>query len=138
MIYLLDTNACISVINGKPASVVERFARAQNSGAELCVCSIVAFELWYGAFKSQRREFNCERLELFFAGPIELLPFDGEDALAAAGVRASLEAVGTPIGAYDVLIAGAALRRGMTLVTANVREFSRVEGLTWEDWASAD
>jgi tRNA(fMet)-specific endonuclease VapC len=85
--------------------------------------------------KGARRGANEQRLETFFAGPLELLPFDDDDARAAGEIRATLEAVGRPIGAYDLLIAGQALRRGMTLVTANVSEFSRVAGLRWEDWA---
>ena len=71
------------------------------------------------------------------AGPILLLPFDEEDARIAGSVRAALETSGKPIGAYDVLIAGQALKRQLTLVTANVSEFSRVKGLVWQDWAKA-
>ena len=66
-----------------------------------------------------------------------MLPFDADDALAAGEVRTALELRGTPIGPYDVLIAGHALRHGATLVTANTREFSRVPGLMVEDWAGA-
>ena len=97
---------------------------------------MVAFELWYGAAKSARRQANRQRLETFFAGPLELVPFDDEDARTAGEVRAGLEAAGPPIGAYDLLIAGQALRYDTTLVTANAAEFSRVTGLRWEDWAS--
>jgi tRNA(fMet)-specific endonuclease VapC len=71
----------------------------------------------------------------FLAGPIRLLPFDEEDARAAGMIRAATESLGRPIGAYDLLIAGQALRHEMTLVTANVREFRRVKGLEWQDWA---
>jgi tRNA(fMet)-specific endonuclease VapC len=69
------------------------------------------------------------------AGPIVLLPFDDEDSKVAGAIRAGLERSGKPIGAYDVLIAGQALQRNLTLVTANVSEFSRVKGLAWQDWA---
>jgi tRNA(fMet)-specific endonuclease VapC len=72
---------------------------------------------------------------MFFAGPLDLVPFDDEDARAAGEVRAALESAGTPIGAYDLLIAGQALRYDATLVTANTAEFSRVGDLRWEDWA---
>jgi tRNA(fMet)-specific endonuclease VapC len=98
---------------------------------------VVAFELWYGAAKSARRQANRQRLETFLAGPLELVPFDDEDAHAAGEVRAALETAGTPIGAYDLLlIAGQALRYDATLVTANTAEFSRVSELRWEDWAA--
>jgi tRNA(fMet)-specific endonuclease VapC len=132
--YLLDTNACIALLNGAPASVGDRFERAVAGGESVAIPSVVAFELWYGAAKSARRKFNTERLKAFFASPVPLLSFDQEDARAAGELRARLEARGGPIGPYDLLIAGAALARGLTLVTANLREFSRVPGLAWEDW----
>ncbi|HVT19354.1 MAG TPA: PIN domain-containing protein [Thermoanaerobaculia bacterium] len=97
--------------------------------------SIVAFELWYGVAKSQRKDRNRPRLEAFLAGPLEWTMFDEDDAEAAGSVRAELEAEGTPIGAYDVLLAGQARRRRAILVTSNAKEFVRVAGLQWEDWA---
>jgi len=133
--YLLDTNACIALINGTPKDVRRRCQRAIAKEATILVSSVVAFELWYGAAKSQRRETNTQRLEAFLAGPLEWTLFDEEDAREAGTVRAELEIAGRPIGAYDVLIAGQARRRGATLVTSNVREFDRVAGLKWEDWA---
>ncbi len=135
MKYLLDTNACIALINGKPASVRTRFQKTTDAGGQVFVPSIVAFELWYGVAKSSRPEFNSRRVETLFAGPIAYLAFEDEDARTAGSIRTALEMAGKPIGAYDVLIAGQALQRQMTLVTANVAEFSRVEGLAWQDWA---
>lgn len=135
MNYLLDTNACIALINGKPAAVRARFQKVLDAGARVNVSTVVAFELWYGVAKSAQQESNTSRLEAFFAGPIGLLPFEEEDAKAAGRIRATMEAAGRPIGAYDLLIAGQALRHRLTLVTANAKEFSRVKGLLWEDWA---
>jgi tRNA(fMet)-specific endonuclease VapC len=135
MNYLLDTNACIALINGHPPHVRPRLERALKDGAGVAVSAVVAFELWYGAAKSARRQANRQRLETFFAGPLELVPFDDEDARAVGEIRASLESSGAPIGAYDLLIAGQALRYDATLVTANASEFSRVADLHWEDWA---
>ena len=135
MDYLLDTNACIALINGEPPTVRARLQKATSSGAHILVSSIAAFELWYGVAKSSRQEFNRKRLETFFAGPILALAFEDEDSRVAGTVRAALETAGKPIGAYDLLIAGQALRHGLTLVTANVSEFSRVKGLNWQDWA---
>jgi tRNA(fMet)-specific endonuclease VapC len=133
--YLLDTNACIALINGTPETVRSRLQKALGRDTEVFVSSVVIFELWYGVSKSTRAEFNARRLETFLAGPMIVLPFDDEDAETAGSVRATLEGSGKPIGAYDVLIAAQALRHQLTLVTANLSEFSRVKGLTWQDWA---
>ena len=133
--YLLDTNACIALINGAEARVRRRFQRAVSRDSVLLLSSIVAFELWCGVAKSQRKDSNTQRLEAFFAGPLEWTLFDEQDARASGTIRAELEAVGKPIGAYDVLLAGQARRHGATLVTSNAKEFARVSGLKWEDWA---
>ena len=137
MTYLLDTNACIALINGKPSAVRGKFQKAIESGAEVHVSAVVTFELWYGVAKSQHQEVNAERLDTFLAGPIRLMAFEEEDARTAGTIRAELEAAGRPIGAYDLLIAGQAVRHKVTLVTANEKEFARVQGLIWEDWAKS-
>ena len=134
MTYLLDTNACIALINGGK-DVRRRFQRAIDKEATILVSSVVTFELWYGVAKSQHKEANTRRLEAFLNGPLEGTLFDDDDARESGIVRAELETAGKPIGAYDVLIAGQARRRGATLVTSNVSEFNRVAGLKWEDWA---
>lgn len=133
--YLLDTNACIALINGTQANVRRRFQRAVARDSVVLLSSIVAFELWYEVAKSQRKDSNKQRLEAFFAGPLEWTLFHEDDAQAAGTVHAELEAAGTPIGAYDVLLAGQARRRGAILVTSSTKEFDRVAGLKWEDWA---
>jgi tRNA(fMet)-specific endonuclease VapC len=132
--YLLDSNACIALIKSAPITVRTRFDQEIAKGAAIYVSSIVVFELWYGAAKSARRQVNAHLVGRFLSEHVTLMPFEIEDAKVAGGIRADLEAIGRPIGAYDVLIAGQALRGGLTLVTANVREFSRVKGLDWEDW----
>jgi tRNA(fMet)-specific endonuclease VapC len=133
--YLLDTNACIALINAASASVRARLEEAIDADQKVLVSAIVDFELWYGVGKSTRSESNARLVEKFLAGPVSLLAFDFEDAKVAGRVRASLEVAGKPIGAYDVLIAAQALRHKLTLVTANVREFGRIKDLKWEDWA---
>jgi tRNA(fMet)-specific endonuclease VapC len=90
-----------------------------------------------GIAKSARRNDNIERLAIFLQLPITIVPFDAEDAEEAGDIRAVLERAGTPIGPYDVLIAGQARRRGAVLVTANTREFARVPGMKTEDWTIA-
>lgn len=134
MNYLLDTNAVVALLRNRPAGVRERYRKAEKSGDYLAVSSVVLFELWYGVEKSGRVQENTERLRILLSGDLDLLDFDDEDAQTAGRVRAALEKIGTPIGAYDLLIAGQALRRGLTVVTANTSEFSRVTGLSWEDW----
>jgi len=93
--------------------------------------SVVAFELYYGAYKSSKVN---ENLRLLQRMPFEVLELDREDAREAGEIRSRLEAVGLPIGPYDLLIAGQAKRRNLTLITANYREFARVQGLSWQDW----
>jgi tRNA(fMet)-specific endonuclease VapC len=134
--YLLDTKVVVALLRNRPAGVRERFREAEKSGDYLAVSSVVLFELWYGVEKSGRVQENTERLRVLLSGNVDLLDFDDEDARTAGRVRAALEKTGTPIGAYDLLIAGQALRRSLTVVTANTSEFSRVIGLSWEDWTT--
>ena len=131
---LLDTNAVIAGLNDRPKKVADGIAARMQAGDRIAVSSIVVFELWFGIGKSRNRQGNIDQLQRFLAGAIEVLPFDETDAAAAGEVRAALAAHGTPIGPYDVLIAGQALRHKATLVTANTREFKRVKGLKVEDW----
>lgn len=136
MNYLLDTNAVVALLRNKPIDVRERYREAQEAGDYLALSSVVLFELWYGVAKSSQVKENTERLRVLLTGDLDLLDFDDEDARTAGQVRAILEQAGTPIGAYDLLIAGQALRRDLTVVTANTSEFSRVTGLSWQDWTA--
>ena len=133
--YCLDTNACIDLIRGTSFPVRARLKEVLAHGSVVCISSVVLHELWYGVAKSARPDTNTERVQAFLAGPLEILPWDEADARAAGEVRAQLEKEGRPIGAYDALIAAQAVRRGITLVTANTREFDRVEGLMLENWS---
>ena len=128
--YLLDTNFCIRVLRDRPPGMRERFNTEADS---LCISTIVLTELLYGAAKSARPEHNRQQVE-HFAARLEVLPFDQEAADHAADIRAILEREGRMIGGYDVLIAGHARSRGMIVVTHNMREFTRVDGLRCEDW----
>lgn len=134
MNYLLDTNAVIALLKNRPGIVRKRLRRVGVKGASVAVSSVVLFELWYGVARSERRRENAERLRVFLSGSINVVPFEEDDAVTAGELRAGLEAAGTPIGPYDLLIAAQALRIGATLVTANVSEFARVRGLVWQDW----
>ena len=137
MTYLLDTNAVIGVLKNQPASVRHRLRLARSEGASIAVSSIVLYELWYGVARSERRSENAERLRVFLSADISVVPFEEKDARAAGELRASLESAGRSIGPYDLLIATQALRMGASLVTANVSEFERVDGLSWQDWTNA-
>lgn len=127
--YLLDTNAVIALLNGRSALLARRLRRVHP--AEVGVSSIVLHELFYGAQKSARVAHN---LAIVDGLQLETVPFDREDARKSGEVRATLEKQGTPIGAYDVLIAGQALARDLTLITRNLREFERVAGLSARNW----
>ena len=128
MRYLLDANAVIAIMKGN-ATVLERMK--QHRPTDFALPSIVDHELYYGAYKSARQAENIERLARL---QFPVLEFDQEDAIAAGEIRAKLALSGQPIGAYDILIAGQALNRKLTLVTRNVREFVRIDGLSFENW----
>jgi tRNA(fMet)-specific endonuclease VapC len=134
-VILLDTNACIAALNGRPRAVGERIGAAIAERCKVAVSTIGLFELWYGIAKSTHIDRNIRALEAFL-DPLQVLPFDREDARIAGEIRARLERGGRPIGPYDYLIAAQALRHNLTLVTANEKEFSRVPGLRWENWAA--
>jgi tRNA(fMet)-specific endonuclease VapC len=132
----LDTNIVIAYLNGRPRRLVDRF-ESEILDNEFALSTVVLYELRYGVAKSAHRQDNMDRLEVFLQLPIKVLSLDPEDAGEAGDIRAELEAAGTPIGPYDVLIAGQARRHGAMLVTANGREFARVPGLMMQDWAAS-
>lgn len=129
--YLLDTNACIRILNGSSARLVARLR--SHAPADLRVSSITRAELLFGARRSARVADNLRLLRSFFA-PLVSLPFDDVCAEHYGSLRASLASSGRPIGPNDLLVAATALAHDLTLVTHNVREFSRVAGLALEDW----
>src|SRR5215467_12846926 len=129
MRYLLDTNVVIGLLNDATSKLAQRARREKP--ADVAISAIVAHELFYGAFKSHRATQNVALIDsLQFA----VLEFDKEDARQAGEVRALLASRGTPIGPYDVLIAGQAKARNLTLVTHNTEEFGGVPGLHFDDW----
>ena len=129
--YMLDTNILIYTIRNRPDVVRQRF---EAHDGEMCVSSITAMELLYGAHKSQAVRRNLEIIEGLL-GRLGLLDFDLAAAEHAGQIRAELAAAGTPIGPFDVMIAGHARSRGLSLVTNNEGEFSRVRGLLLENWS---
>lgn len=133
----LDTNVVIGMLNDGASPLLPRIGKAIEAGETVAYSSIVLFELWYGAARSARREWNASRIVEFVSGPLSILDFDAEDAEEAGDIRAALRRAGTPIGPYDILIAAQARRREALLVTANVGEFARIPGLRIENWNTA-
>jgi len=129
MRYLLDTNVVIALLRNTSVALAARLR--QEPPADVAVSALVAHELYFGAFKSSRVAHNVALVDGLQFPVIE---FDKEDGRCAGEIRAGLAAQGTPIGPYDVLIAGQALARNLTLVTHNIAEFRRVPGLNIVDW----
>ena len=134
MTYLVDSSVCIAILRDTSALASERFQRALTGQESILLSSVVLYELWHGVHNSARPAENAATLQKFLRGPLVVLPFDEDDARVAGEVRAVLQRSGRTIGAYDTMIAAQCLRRDITVVTANVSEFSRVKGLKWEDW----
>lgn len=129
--YLLDTNACIRLLNGSSPPLAHRLRATSRS--EVRLSAVVKGELLYGARRSARLPENLRLLRRFFATLISL-PFDDRCAEEYGLIRSDLDHAGTPIGPNDLLIAATARAHDLVLVTHNTREFSRVTGLQIEDW----
>ena len=131
MRYLLDTNICIYVIKHKPVTV---FQKLQNINPEdVCISSVTYAELVHGVEKSAAVEKNRLALSMLLAN-MEILDFDVDAADCYGKIRAALEKKGTPIGTLDMMIAAHAQSLSYTVVTNNVKEFSRVSALKIENW----
>jgi tRNA(fMet)-specific endonuclease VapC len=134
--FLLDTNIVIPILNESDPAAARRLNEELVLGTPIVMSTIVLFELRYGIARSVRRERNEGVLAQFMTLPLTVAPFEDDDATHAGDIRAYLERDGTPVGAYDTLIAAQARRRGAVLVTRNRREFDRVPGLMVTDWAA--
>ena len=130
--YLLDTNICIYAINGKHPALTEKLLSI--SPDDICISSITVGELEYGAAKSKWSDKTRQTIYAFLSN-FTIVSFDENDALLFGRLRTKLADEGTPIGAYDVMIATQGVSRSMTVVTHNTKEFSRVPGIVLEDWA---
>ncbi|MGF1991786.1 MAG: type II toxin-antitoxin system tRNA(fMet)-specific endonuclease VapC [Nostoc sp. ZfuVER08] len=131
MRYLLDTNICIYLIKQKPQKVLDKFQTLSIS--DVGISSITVAELEYGVAKSQQQEKNRTAL-LQFLLPLEIVEFNQASATIYGSIRSDLENRGLIIGAMDMLIAAHGISLGITLVTNNLREFSRIPGLLLENW----
>ncbi len=131
MRFPLDANAVIALIGNRSSALTDRVLQCE--AGDIGLPSVVAHELYHGAYRSRKVDRNLETLRLVFAD-LAVVEFDRANARASGEIRAALAAAGTPIAAYDVLIAGQAKARHLTLVTPDTGEFHRVAGLRVEDW----
>lgn len=131
MRYMLDTNICIYVIKHKPETVFQKLQKTNPE--DVCISSVTYAELVHGVEKSAAVEKNRLALSMLLAN-MEILDFDVDAADCYGKIRAVLEKKGTPIGPLDMMIAAHAQSLGYTVVTNNVKEFSRVSALRIENW----
>lgn len=131
MKYLIDTNILIFLCNSKSKLLEQKFKT--HSPEEFSVSSITVGELIYGVNKSQHRDRNLQAI-LKILSPFKVIDFDSSDGWMYGEIRADLEKKGTIIGGNDIMIAAQATRRGLIVITNNVKEYKRVSGLPVEDW----
>jgi len=131
--YLLDTNIVIYTMKNRPQQVKRRF---QQHHSQMGISAVTLGELVFGAEHSQEVERNLADIEAMTAR-LEVVPFDNKAAYHFGQIRAELYRTGQPIGPYDMMIASQARAMGLILVTNNVKEFERVQGLLLEDWSEA-
>ena len=128
--FALDSNTLIYALKGM-GRVRDQIERLDPG--DLAVPAVVAYEIEFGTLNSRKPEARRRDLQKLLR-TLKVLPFDSRAGEMAARLRYQLERAGEKIGPLDTLIAGTALAHGATLVTRNVREFSRVQGLRIEDW----
>ncbi len=131
MRYLLDTNTCIRYLNGRAPAIRQKMLIVDDT--DIAISAITKGEMFAGSARSQIPQRSRARQDEFFVRFVSL-PFDDAAASEFGRIRAALEAAGTPIGPYDMQIAAIALAHNLIVVTHNVREFGRIEGLQIEDW----
>ncbi|MCF7929056.1 MAG: type II toxin-antitoxin system VapC family toxin [Spirochaetales bacterium] len=131
--YFLDTNICIFFLNGSNKHVKQRLLATPPN--KTGIPAPVKAELIFGAFKSRNRNENIKKVEEFLQ-PFEIIPFDDSVTFTYADIRYKCEAKGTPVGPNDLFIAAIALHNGAALVSANVKEFSTIDGLMVENWTA--
>jgi tRNA(fMet)-specific endonuclease VapC len=129
--FLLDTTVLSDFTRGV-AAVLARLK--STSKGDAAICTVTAMEIEYGLMLNPARARKIEPMIRFLLQDLQVLAYEPEDATATAAIRAALAKRGAPIGPYDVMIAGTALRRGLVMVTSNGSEFERINGLVLEDW----
>lgn len=135
MKYLLDTCVMSDFVKGQP-NVLTRLKYEQPD--TLAISSVTAMEISYGLKANPARAKKIQPIMNVLLEMIHVLPYEQEDANAAATIRAYLKTYGMPIGPYDVMIGGVALNRNLIMVTSNTKEFKCITGLELEDWRLKD
>lgn len=133
-IYMLDTNICSFIMRERPASVLERLQGAVDSQHQIVISVITYYEMLLGTVGRNASPRHARLVDAFVSRLSTILAWDADAAERATRIKQELAAKGTPIGGNDIMIAGHALAAECVLVTNNVREFERVEGLMVEDW----
>ena len=132
--YLLDTNICIYALKAKYLQISRKLLSIPPE--DIKISAVTVMELEYGAAKSKWGERSREAMHAFLAS-FDVLLFTAEDAVVCGSLRARLAMAGTPVGAYDIMIAAQGVRYGLTVITHNTSEFLRVPGIKVEDWVEA-
>jgi tRNA(fMet)-specific endonuclease VapC len=130
----LDTNIVSKSIRKPLVKLEKRMESEWQSGTKFLLPIIVLHEIELSVLRSVNPEAARNRVDMFLRGVTEVTKFEAEDAIVAAEIRADLLSRGLVIGNYDILIAAQAVRKNLPLITNNVKEFSRVKELVWEDW----
>jgi tRNA(fMet)-specific endonuclease VapC len=133
VIYLLDADTVIAGMHAE-TPVRQRLQAARDAGGEIALSAISLYRLRHSIARGPRRFEERAQLRAFLAAGIAVIAFDAEDAAMAGELQFALDAAGTPIGAYDLLIAAQALRRGAVLVAPAASTPARIPGLVSEDW----
>lgn len=131
----LDASVVIAIVNMRSANPRRRLGDALHAGTPIALPVVALHELRYGFAKSPQREVEEQRFAKFLSLGIAILPFETEDALHAAEIRAAMDVYSAPMDPYDGLVAAQALRHGATLATLNKEGFERVPGLSVMDWS---
>lgn len=134
-VYMLDTTICSFIMRERPASVLERLQTAADGQHQIVISVITYYEMLLGTVGRNASPRHARLVEAFVARLSTILPWDAAAAEKAAWIKQDLAAKGTPVGGNDTMIAGHALAAECILVTNNIREFARIEGLRFEDWA---
>jgi tRNA(fMet)-specific endonuclease VapC len=133
-VYMLDTNICAFIMRERPAAVLERLQAAVESQHQIVISVITYYEMLLGTVGRNASPRHAGLVEAFAARLSAILPWEAAAAVEAARIKQDLAAKGTLIGGNDIMIAGHALAAECVLVTNNVREFARVDGLRIENW----
>ena len=135
-VYMLDTNICSFVIRERPMVLLERLQAAAEEQHRIVISVITYYEMLLGTIGRRASPRHASLVEAFVVRLSDVVPWDRRAAEASMRIRKELAAGGTPIGGNDTMIAGHALAAGCTLVTNNLREFSRVKNLVAQDWTT--